>query len=113
MQQQLPPINPPIDIFGHVSHGETLVLQEKIRSLTGDSFDIKDASGQPYLRVKGKLASISGRKSVYYGNTHLYDICKEHMHIHSTYSITSPAGDKILEVKSGFKSMSYCTLFLF
>ena len=104
MAQQLPPLNPPINVFGHLSQGETLVLQEKIRSLSGDSFDIKDASGQPYLTVKGKLASISGRKSVYDGNTHLFDICKEHMHIHSTYVITSPADEKILEVKSGFKS---------
>jgi uncharacterized protein YxjI len=104
MQQQLPPINPPINIFGHVSHGETLVLKEKIKSLTGDSFDIRDATGQTYLTVKGKLASLSGRKSVYDGKTHLFDICKEHVHIHSTYVVTSPTDEKILEVKSNFKS---------
>ncbi|KAF7562345.1 hypothetical protein G7046_g1778 [Stylonectria norvegica] len=83
---------------------ETLILREKVLSLTGDSFEIKLANGQPILRVEGKLMSISGRKSVYdMNNQHLFDINKEHLHIHSTYAVSSPDGTKLMEVKSGFK----------
>lgn len=83
---------------------ETLVLREKVMSLTGDSFEIKMANGQPILRVEGKVMSISGRKSVYdMSNNHLFDIVKEHLHIHSTFAIENPQKQKIMEVKSSFK----------
>lgn len=83
---------------------ETLVLREKVLSLTGDSFEIKLANGQPILRVEGKVMSISGRKSVYdMSNNHLFDIVKEHFHIHSTYVVESPQKQKLMEVKSKFK----------
>lgn len=83
---------------------ETLVLREKVLSLTGDSFEIKLANGQPILKVEGKLMSISGRKSIYdMSGNHLFDICKEHFHIHTTFAIESPQKQKIMEVKSSFK----------
>ncbi|KAF4462801.1 LURP-one-related 15 [Fusarium albosuccineum] len=83
---------------------ETLVLKEKVLSLTGDSFEIKLANGQPILKVEGKVMSISGRKSVYdmQGN-HLFDIVKEHFHIHTTFAVENPQGQKLMEVKSSFK----------
>lgn len=83
---------------------ETLILREKVMSLTGDSFEIKLANGQPILRVEGKVMSISGRKSVFdMQNNHLFDIVKELLHIHTTFAIENPQGQKIMEVKSGFK----------
>ncbi|KAF6829110.1 tubby C-terminal domain-containing protein [Colletotrichum plurivorum] len=82
---------------------ETLVLKEKILSLTGDSFDIKLANGQPILRVQGKVMSISGRKSVFdMAGNHLFDIVKEHLHLHTTFAAIDPQDRKILEVKSSF-----------
>jgi uncharacterized protein YxjI len=83
---------------------ETLVLREKVMSLTGDSFDIKLANGQPILKVEGKVMSISGRKKVFdmHGN-HLFSIVKELLHIHATYAVEDPQGVKIMEVKNSFK----------
>lgn len=83
---------------------EVLVLREKVMSLSGDSFEIKLMNGQPIFRVQGKVMSISDRKSVYdMANNHLFDIVKEHFHIHSTYACEDPKGNKFFEVKSGFK----------
>jgi uncharacterized protein YxjI len=83
---------------------QTLVLKEKVLSLTGDSFSIKLADGTPILKVEGKVMSISGRKKMFdmQGN-HLCSIVKEHFHIHATYVVETPAGGKIMEVKSSFK----------
>ena len=83
---------------------ETIVLKEKVLSLSGDSFHIKLANGTPILQVEGKVLSVSGRKLVrdMQGN-HLCSIVKELMHIHSTYVVESPTGEKLVEVKSKFK----------
>lgn len=82
---------------------ETIVLKEKVLSLTGDSFSIKLQNGTPILQVEGKVMSISGRKKVRdMAGNHLFDIVKEHFHIHSTFAIEAPNGQKIMEVKSSF-----------
>ena len=85
---------------------ETIVLKEKVLSLTGDSFSIKLTNGTPLFQVEGKVMSISGRKTVrdMQGN-HLFDIQKEHFHIHTTFAIKSPNDEKIMEVKSKFSCM--------
>ncbi len=104
----LQPLKAPTGIFPQfIAKGtETLVLKEKVFSLTGDSFDVQNTSGQSILKIKGRKMSISGRKTVTDMNDHhLYDIVKEHMHIHSTYAAEDPNGTKILEVKSHFKRM--------
>jgi uncharacterized protein YxjI len=96
----------PIGVFPQffAAGPETLVLKEKVMSLTGDSFSIKLANGTPIVKVEGKVMSISGRKKMLdmQGN-HLCSIVKEHFHIHSTYAVEDPAGGKIMEVKSSFK----------
>ena len=102
---QLPPMQQQIGVFDNfvARQTETIILKEKVLSLTGDSFDIKLANGTPILRVQGKLASISGRKSVFdMANNHLFDIVKEHLHIHSTFVCENPQGQKFFEVKSSF-----------
>lgn len=104
----LPPVPRPIGIFQNwVAKGpETLVLKEKVMSLTGDSFDIKLINGQPIFKIKGRKMSVSGRKTVTdMQENHLFDIVKELMHIHTTFAAENPAGEKILEVKSSFKLM--------
>jgi uncharacterized protein YxjI len=104
-EQPLAPVQQPIGIWNQflARQTETLVLREKVMSLSGDSFDITLASGQPLLRIQGSVLSFSGRKSVFdmTGN-HLFDIVKEHLHIHSTYAAVDPSGRKLLEVKSSF-----------
>jgi uncharacterized protein YxjI len=105
MAMQLNPVPQPIGVFPHFTarQTETLILREKVMSLTGDSFEIKLASGHPLLKVQGKVMSISGRKTVTdMANNHLFDIVKEHLHIHTTFAAQNAQGQKILEVKSSF-----------
>lgn len=108
----LPNISPvfqPIGIFDEfiTRETETIVLKERILSLSGGSFDILSASGKPILRVKGKVMTISCRKSVYnMANRHLFDIFKKHLHLHTTFAVCDSGGNKILEVKSGFARMA-------
>jgi uncharacterized protein YxjI len=102
----LPAIPQAIAIFPQfiAAQPETLVLKEKVLSLSGDSFSIKLANGTPILQVEGKVLSISGRKKVSdMQGTHLFSIVKEHLHIHATYVVESAKGEKLCEVKSGFK----------
>lgn len=106
-QPQIPTNNPPpIGIFPNMMqhNGSTIVLKEHVLSLTGDSFSIKLADGTPILQVEGKLLSISGRKKVSdMAGNHLFDIVKEHFHIHTTFAAEDPQGNKLMEVKSSFK----------
>ncbi|KAB8067448.1 tubby C-terminal-like domain-containing protein [Aspergillus leporis] len=102
---KLSPIPKPVAIFHRfiAQKTETLALKEKI-SLHGDSFEVKLASGQPILRVEGKFMTISGRKSVYdMASNHLFDIVKEHLHLHTTFAAHDHDGNRLLEVKSNFK----------
>ncbi|OLN96030.1 Protein LURP-one-related 15 [Colletotrichum chlorophyti] len=104
--QLLPQASNSVGIFPQLTarQSETLILKERMLSLTGDNFDIKLANGQPILHVVGKVMSISGRKSVYdMANNHLFDIVKEHFHIHTTFAAQDPQGNKLMEVKSSFK----------
>ncbi|KAG9190793.1 hypothetical protein G6011_08881 [Alternaria panax] len=102
----LAPAPQPIGVFPHflAAGPETLVLKEKVISLSGDSFSIKLANGTPILQVEGKVMSLTGRKKMFdmQGN-HLCSIVKEHFHLHSTYAVESATGTKIMEVKSSFK----------
>jgi uncharacterized protein YxjI len=101
----LPPTPRQIGIFPQffAAGPETLILKEHVLSLTGDSFSIKLANGTPILQVEGKVMSISGRKKVMdMQGTHLFSIVKEHLHIHTTYAVESPAKEKLMNVKSSF-----------
>jgi hypothetical protein len=103
---QLAAVPKPIGIFPQFFAAglETLVLKEKVLSWTGDDFHIKLANGTPILRVGGKVMSISGRKKVYdmQGN-HLFDIVKEHFHLHTTFAVQDAREQKIMEVKSAIQ----------
>ncbi|KAF1979318.1 hypothetical protein BU23DRAFT_549325 [Bimuria novae-zelandiae CBS 107.79] len=93
-------------VYGSVHGGVTIVLKEHVLSLTGDSFSIKRDDGTPILQVEGKLVSIHGRKKVSdMAGNHLFDIVKEHFHIHATFAIEDPQGNKLMEVQSNFKLM--------
>lgn len=87
---------------------ETVVLKEKVFSLSGDSFEIKLGSGVPLLKVNGAWPSISGRKKVEDMNgNHLFDLCKEHMHLHTTYFMEDANKNKLCEVKSSHQCKRY------
>jgi len=103
---QLPQVAQPIGIYQNfiAKTTETLVLKEKVLSLSRDSFDVTNTHGIPFMKIKGRHMSISGRKSVYdMAGNHMYDIVKEHLHLHSTYVAEDPNKNKILTIKSSFK----------
>lgn len=110
--RNLDPVAEPIALFEqYVSReSQTLVLREKVFSVSGDSFEIKFANGAQLIKVRGAWMSLSGRKKVEdaQGN-HLFDIVKEHLHIHTTYAIEDTHGKKICEVKSSLACM-FCLL---
>lgn len=103
----LPARAQPLGLYSQfVTHtGEELVLKEKLASLSGDSFHVKNAAGQDVVQVKGESFSLSGRKHVMdmQGNN-IFDIRKEHFSLHTTYYCENAKGEKVLEVKSKFSS---------
>ncbi|RYP63336.1 hypothetical protein DL771_009321 [Monosporascus sp. 5C6A] len=117
MMMTMNPYPMPLGLFpGFITQQtETLMVQERGMSLSGDSFTIKTAGGQPVFDVKGHLFSLSGRKVVtdMRGN-HLFTIRKKHMALHWTYYAEDPAGNQILEVinKFGFTTRKFVGKFL-
>ncbi|OQD89068.1 hypothetical protein PENANT_c003G03238 [Penicillium antarcticum] len=102
----LEPVAEPIAIFEQfvAKEPQAIVLKEKVLSVSGDSFEIKLANGQPFLKVDGAWISLSGRKKVEDASgKHLFDIVKELLHIHTTYAIEDTHGKKVCEVKSNLR----------
>ena len=102
----LAPAPQPIGVFPQffAAGPETLVLKEKVMSLSGDSFSIKLANGTPVLKVEGKVMSLTGRKKMFdMQGTHLFDIVKEKFHLHTTFAVEDASGGKIMEVRSSVK----------
>lgn len=84
---------------------QTLVLKEKMMSLSGDSFDIKTIEGQPVLRVKGHSVSWSGRKEVMDAATgeHLFTIRRQRLVLHATFYAEHPdTAENIFWLKGHF-----------
>lgn len=107
--EQLHPVNPPIGTTEFINpRQETrLILKEKVRSVTGDAFDIKidPGNGQPPQPIfKVDPSWITTKKSFYDMNgKHLFDVKKEWFHmIHRTFKAVDPQGTKFFQVKSGF-----------
>ena len=104
--RQLAPMAQPVGMFDAfiARQSETFILREKAWSLSGDSFEIKLRNGQPLIQVKGSVMSWSGRKTVTdMAGNHLFDICQEYLHWHTTYVLKSPDDvTKLMEVKSKF-----------
>ncbi|KAH1478693.1 hypothetical protein KXW28_006880 [Aspergillus fumigatus] len=114
--QQLSPVPKPLALFDRfiAQQTETMALKEKVLSISGDSFDVKLANGQPIYQIKAKHMSLSGRKSVFdMAGNHLFDIVKEHLHIHTTFAAVDPHGKKLLEVKSSFSLVGSKTIATF
>lgn len=108
--QALPPAPQPIGVFDTflARQTETLIVDEKAMSLSGDSFDIKLASGAPLLRVQGNAMSLRGRKEVFdMANNHLFTITSKLFTLRPTFLVEKPTGQTILEVKS---SLTTCKL---
>ncbi|KAI2463819.1 DUF567-domain-containing protein [Annulohypoxylon bovei var. microspora] len=103
---QLAPFSRPIGIFAPfiAKQSETLVIKEKVLSLSGNSFDITLPNGQPIFKVKGESFSLSNRMNVMdvSGNL-LFCIRKKHLSIHTTFYAEGANGQEIFEVQSKFR----------
>jgi uncharacterized protein YxjI len=109
MAVQLHTYPTPLGIFAPyiARQSETLVLKEKILSLSGDSFDIKTIDGRPIFQVQGSTFSLSGRKKVMdMAGNHLFTIRKKHLALHATYYAEDPNENQIFEVVGKFSSKS-------
>ncbi|KAI1371382.1 DUF567-domain-containing protein [Hypoxylon crocopeplum] len=102
---QMAPFPRPMGIFTPfiARQGETLILKEKVMSLSGNSFDITLANGQPIFKVKGESLTLSQRMNVMDMNGNLlFCIRKKHLSLHTTYYAENARGEEIFEVKSKF-----------
>lgn len=98
---QLAPFSKPIGVLpAYYSRGtETLVLQERLFSMTGDT-TISTLSGQPLFQVKGEFMSMSARKSVTdMRGQQLFVIRKELFSMFGNYYAEDPAGARFLSVE--------------
>ncbi|KAJ6021011.1 hypothetical protein N7540_006515 [Penicillium herquei] len=106
LHHNLQPVAEPIALFDQFVSQEpqTIILKEKVLSVTGDSFEVKLAGGQTLLKVHGAWVSISDRKKVEDASgNHLFDIVKEHFHLHTTYAMEDTHKKKFAEVKNALK----------
>lgn len=113
---QLPP-SEPLGLFEQfVAHqDESIVLKERVMSLSGDSFSIKTISGKPLMQVQGKTFSMSGRKMFTdMKGKHIFTLRRKAFSFGTgTYYAEDAQGDKIFEVKgrfSGIRRMMMSTL---
>lgn len=85
---------------------QTLVLKEKVFSLSRDSFDVRDIDGNAIFRIEGHATSLSGRKTVKdLDGKILFDIMEERAHLHETYVAEIPeTKQSVMVVQNSFKS---------
>jgi len=102
---QLQPLAAAIGIFTPfiAQQSETLILKEKVLSLSGDSFSIKTIDGRALFQVKGSVMSLSGRKLVTdMAGKDLFTIRKKHFAFPAAYYAEDPSGNKFFEVVGKF-----------
>jgi len=60
MAVQLAPVQHPLGIWNQylARQSETLILREKVMSLSGDSFDITMANGEPIFKICQKHSTL-------------------------------------------------------
>lgn len=82
---------------------ESLILKERVLSLSGDSFIVKTLDGREILQVKGEAFSLSGRKTVMdmQGN-HMFTIRKEHFSFPKMYYAEDAQGKRFFELEGKF-----------
>jgi len=105
MMPQLAPVTPPLGVNPNycMAKQTTLVLKEKVWSLSGDSFSVTDEAGMAVCKCQGKTFSFSDRKEFADNQGRpLFDLRNKLMSIHKTFYAQAPNGDHLFEVKSKF-----------
>lgn len=100
-----PPLGPQPQQSGFYAQQQvTLAMKEKVFSLSGDDFTVTTAEGAPVLKIKGKVFSISDRKTFLdlQGNE-LFTLKNKLLSLHKSFYGESPQGHNVFEVKGHFK----------
>mmetsp|Transcript_18545 Transcript_18545/g.38925 ORF Transcript_18545/g.38925 Transcript_18545/m.38925 type:complete len:198 (-) Transcript_18545:691-1284(-) len=97
-------VSPPVAVVGGgrwTSSGPVdLTMKEKVMSLSGDSFQVKDHAGNPVFKVKGSVLSLTDKKRVMdmQGNV-VACLGASIFSIHRTQKVTTPDGRLLFSVK--------------
>lgn len=103
--QALAPMQTALGVFPQfcVPRQETLILKEKVFSLSGDSFSIKDTNGAVVVNCAGKTFSISDRKEFTAPDGKpLFTLKTKLLAIHKTFTGEAPDGTLLFTVKGKF-----------
>ena len=101
MAHQLPPSARPLAVLPAyiAQNSETIVMKEKVMSLSDDAFFVKTIDGREVLKISADNFSLSHKKHVCdMANNPLFTIRHEIMSIPASYYAESPTGQKIFEV---------------
>jgi uncharacterized protein YxjI len=109
----LPDVHPPLGVtMGFIRPQQTtLVMKEKVWSLSGDSFHVTDQNNVEVVRCQGSTFSISDRKEFQSPQgVPLFSLRNKLIAIHKTFYAEDPKGNILFEVKSKF-SRKFCFFF--
>jgi len=102
---QLAPLNPPLGVNPNycVQKQTTLVMKEKVWSLSGDTFHIVDEQGFEVLQCRGQALSLSDRKEFSdRAGRPLFSLRTRHFSLHKSFYAEGPDGLVLFEVKGKF-----------
>ncbi|KAK4627009.1 hypothetical protein CLAFUW4_04282 [Fulvia fulva] len=93
----MPPFQPPLGPQPagplYSANQVTLRMKEKVFSLSGDDFTVADVNETPILKVKGKVVSLSGKKTFTdLQGQELFVLSKKLLKLHPTFTAESAAG---------------------
>ncbi|KAG0652400.1 hypothetical protein D0Z07_1395 [Hyphodiscus hymeniophilus] len=101
----LPPVQPILGVNPSycVPHQTTLVMREKVWSLSGDTFHIVDQNNHEVLQCRGQALSLSDRKEFADSSGRpLFSLRTRHFTIHKTFYGQAGDGRELFEVKGKF-----------
>ncbi|KAE8446675.1 hypothetical protein EG329_011718 [Mollisiaceae sp. DMI_Dod_QoI] len=101
----LAPINPPLGVNPNycMNKQTTLVMKEKVWSLSGDTFHIVDENGLEVVQCRGQAMSLSDRKEFTSSTgAPLFSLRTKLLSIHKSFYAELPSGEILFEVKGKF-----------
>jgi len=101
----LPPVHPALGVNATycLPKETTLVMKEKVWSLSGDTFHITDENGVEVVRCQGTTFSLSDRKEFQDSQGRpLFSLRNKLIAIHKTFYAEAPDGKILFEVKNKF-----------
>ncbi|KAG9232249.1 tubby C-terminal-like domain-containing protein [Amylocarpus encephaloides] len=102
---QLAPVNPPLGVFPayYAPNQTTLVMKEKVWSLSGDAFHIVDEHGREVVQCRGQTFSLSDRKEFADASGKpLFSLRNKLLSIHKSFYGETADGTQLFAVKGKF-----------